>query len=277
MHCTSEDQPGRIIKVMTFNIRYNTPSDSLNAWPHRKDNAASMVRFYHADIVGIQEGLLGQVQDLAERLPDYGWFGVGRDDGVEAGEFMAVFYQKNRFELLKSSTFWLSENPDIPGKGWDAACSRTVAWGRFKDKKTAEIFYFFNTHFDHAGKTARKESAELLLKNIKKIAGGSEAVVTGDFNAVPSSVPYKILTQNAQQESAVKLIDAKVVSQHPHHGPNGTFTGFKLSNLAVIKEPIDYIFVTKGIKVLNHGTLSDTFDGFFPSDHMPVLAEIIIE
>jgi endonuclease/exonuclease/phosphatase family metal-dependent hydrolase len=262
---------------MTFNVRVNVQSDSLNAWPYRKEIVASMIRFHHADIIGIQEALLDQVKDLAERLPNYNWFGVGRDDGDEQGEFMAIFFKEERFKVINSSTFWLSENPEIPGKGWDAVCNRVVTWGKFKDSKTGKIFYHFNTHFDHMGEIAREESAKLLLKQINNITGDSDVIVTGDFNSTPNSIPYKILTQDSARESELKIIDAKMVSHHPHHGPNSTFTGFNLSNLKDKGQPIDYIFITDGIEVLNHGTLSDTFDGFFPSDHMPVIAEIVIE
>ncbi|MFC1569798.1 endonuclease/exonuclease/phosphatase family protein [bacterium] len=277
LYCSSENNSNRIIRAMTFNIRLNVDSDSLNAWPYRKEMAASMIRFHHADIIGIQEALKKQVDDLAERLPDYSWFGIGRDDGDKQGEFMAIFYLKNRFKVLDHSTFWLSEHPKLPGKGWDAACNRIVTWGKFEDIRTDNSFYHFNTHFDHLGDIARKESAKLLLKQIITIAGNSDVIVTGDFNSTPNSVPYKILTQKSEGETELNLFDAKMVSDNPHHGPNGTFTGFKLSNLIDHNQPIDYIFVTKKIKVLNHGTLSDTFDGFFPSDHMPVLAEIRIE
>jgi endonuclease/exonuclease/phosphatase family metal-dependent hydrolase len=262
---------------MTFNIRLNVESDSLNAWPYRKDNAASMIRFHHADIIGLQEALFDQVKDLADRLPDYNWLGVGRDDGDVEGEFMTIFYLKKRFNVINNSTFWLSENPEIPGKGWDAVCNRIVTWGKFEDNNTNKKFYLFNTHFDHVGEIARQESAKLLLKYINHIAGNSEVIVTGDFNSTPNSNTYKILTQGLERESDLRLVDTKIVSHHPHHGPNSTFTGFKLSNLTDNDKLIDYIFVKNKTKVLNHGILSDTFDGFFPSDHMPVLAEIIIK
>ncbi len=153
---------------MTFNIRVDVPSDSLNSWPYRKAKAASMIRFHQADIVGLQEALAGQLEDLAAGLPDYDWFGVGRDDGHDQGEFMAIFYLKKRFQVIKQSTFWLSETPQIPGKGWDAACNRIVTWGEFKDNITGKVFYHFNTHFDHMGEIARQESAKLLLEIYKE-------------------------------------------------------------------------------------------------------------
>ncbi|MBN2355516.1 endonuclease/exonuclease/phosphatase family protein [candidate division KSB1 bacterium] len=261
---------------MTFNIRVNVASDSANAWPYRKDLAPSMIRFHHADIVGLQEALYGQVIDLQERLPNYSWFGVGRDDGEKAGEFMAIFYLKKRFRVVNHSTFWLSENPDTPGKGWDAACNRVVTWGKFKDIKTGKNFYLFNTHFDHMGETARRQSAKLLLEKIKTISGKPNIIVTGDFNASPHSVPYRTITQTPEEISDYRLTDTRTISLNPHHGPKGTFTGFKISAHLQQNQPIDYIFVSDGIKVLNHGTLSDTFDGRFPSDHFPVLAEMVI-
>jgi len=275
-YCSSNVDMNHPIRTMTFNIRLNVASDSLNAWPHRKDMAASMIRFYQADIIGVQEALIDQVHDLEDRLPEYSWFGIGRDDGLEQGEYMGIFYLKDRFTVLEDSTFWLSETPSVPGKGWDAACNRIVTWGKFQDLKTNKIFYFFNTHFDHLGKVARVESAKLILNYIQNIAGKTDAVLTGDFNATPDSAPYKILSEKSATNAGVKLIDTKSVSYYPHHGPNATFNGFDLSSLENNGREIDYIFITDGIKAVRHGTLADTFDGFFPSDHMPVLAEIII-
>ncbi|MFC1650170.1 endonuclease/exonuclease/phosphatase family protein [Candidatus Latescibacterota bacterium] len=267
------------LRVMTFNIRYNTPDDGENAWPNRKDMAAGMILFHNADIVGIQEALRGQVDDLSERLPGYGWIGIGRDDGVNAGEFMAVFYRKDRLELLNDSTFWLSETPGNPGIGWDAVCNRVVTWGRFRDMKTGKIFYHFNTHFDHRGETARRESAILLLEKVSEIAGSQPLVVTGDFNARPGSEPIEIITRGIpgiSGKAEKKLVDSKTVSMHGHHGPSGTWTGFKSAG-SPGDEPIDYVFIKNGVRVILHGTLSDSSDGRFPSDHMPVLAEIVIE
>lgn len=276
LNCAQTPESNKSIRSMTFNIRLNVASDSLNAWPHRKQMAASMVQFYQADIVGVQEALIDQVHDLEARLPEYEWFGIGRDDGKEQGEFMAIFYLKDRFTILEDSTFWLSETPEVPGKGWDAACNRTVTWGKFLDKETNRTFYFFNTHFDHYGELARIESAKLILRNIRAIAGNADVVLTGDFNSTPDSDPYIALTSITKAANSVNLLDSKSITQDPHHGPNGTFNGFDLSTLNSRAREIDYIFVTKGIGVKKHATLADTFDGFFPSDHMPVFAEIII-
>ncbi len=264
------------LRVMTFNIRLNTPDDGANQWPHRKEIAASMIRFHRADIAGLQEALKDQVDDLTTLLPEYQWFGVGRDDGKEAGEYMAVFYRKDRLQVLQQSTFWLSETPESPSKGWDAVCYRVVTWGRFKDTRNGKTFYLFNTHFDHRGEVARRESAFLLLRRIKEIAGSDPVVVTGDFNSSPDSEPYQIIVNGLPGDPSMKLIDSEHVAKYPHHGPDGTTTRFIAANLPN-NQTIDYIFIKNSVSSILHGTLSDSFDGRFPSDHMPVLAEVVIE
>ncbi|MBC8375161.1 MAG: endonuclease/exonuclease/phosphatase family protein [FCB group bacterium] len=271
LSCSPNDPSETNLAVMTFNIRLNLASDGDNAWPNRKDMAASMIRYNEPDIFGVQEAFRGQVNDLSERLPEYAWIGAGRDDGKQAGEYMAIFYQKSRLKLLHEETFWLNEHPHSPGLGWDAAYNRVVTWGQFKDLKTGQTLFHFNTHFDNRGEVARQESAKLLLSKIQSIAGSSALVVTGDFNTYPDSEPYRILT------GSELLTDAKTLTQTPHHGPRRTFNGFDLESLKTTEPPIDYIFVSKDIVVLKHATLSDTFGGYFPSDHMPVLATITIK
>ena len=224
------------LRIMTFNIRYNNPDDGENAWPNRKVFATNVIRYNRVDIVGLQEALAGQVEDLEKRLPEFSWFGVGRDDGKKAGEFMAIFYLKDRLDLLESNTFWLSETPDEPGIGWDAACNRVVTWGKFRDKITGKVFFHFNTHFDHKGETARRESAYLLISRVSDIAGDSPAVITGDFNAQPSSEPYKIITSLA--DCADKLIDSINVSRYSHYGPSGTWSGFESNSAKKAMNPL---------------------------------------
>lgn len=258
------------MRVMTFNIRYNNPGDGENAWPHRRDMAASMIRFHRADVIGLQEAIKEQIDDLAERLPEYSWFGVGREDGAEAGEFSPVFYRTDRLELEKHETFWLSETPGKPSVGWDAALERIVTWGRFRDRKNGTVFYLFNTHFDHRGEIARRESAALLKKHVAGIAGSFPVLVTGDFNAKPGSEPITVITTGNDP-----LTDTASVSHYGHHGPSGTWSGFT-SPGSPGDLPIDFIFMRNNVDVLLHGTLSDTFDGRFPSDHMPVLIEIML-
>jgi len=261
------------IRVMTFNIRYDEPQDKENAWPNRKELVASVIRFHHADLVGVQEALASQLKDLDKLLADYSWVGVGRADGKAAGEFSAILYRKSRFKSLESSTFWLSETPQVPSAGWDAALPRIVTWVKLHDLQTGKIFFHFNTHFDHRGVRARNESARLLLDQIRQIARDLPVVVTGDLNFTESSDGYQLLTRKNSEKSPA-LRDARYLSEHGHHGPTSTFNEFKA---LIPGRKIDYVFVKGDIRVLQHGVLSDTWDGRFASDHLPVLAEIIIE
>lgn len=260
------------LHVMSFNIRLNVASDSLNAWPYRKDHVASQILFHDAHIVGVQEALHNQMTDLQERLKGYKYVGVGRDDGKEKGEYSAIFYDTARLRVLKSETFWLSQTPAVPGsKSWDAAITRVVTWAQLRDKKTGKTFYAFNTHFDHMGKVARAESARLLLQKVKSIAGSNPVVVTGDFNATPTDEPIQVLVDKNNND---RLVNAKEVSATPHYGPTGTFTGFEQKERD--DYPIDYIFIRNGPKVLKHATLSQTWGGRFSSDHFPVLAVLVL-
>jgi endonuclease/exonuclease/phosphatase family metal-dependent hydrolase len=260
------------IRVMTYNIRYagDEKAEGINSWNNRKQLIASVIRFHKADIVGLQEALKIQLDDLAIIFPEFGWVGVGRDDGAEAGEYSAICYNKERLEVLEDSNFWLSESPEKPSKGWDAALNRIVTWAKFKDKVTDKVFYHFNTHFDHQGEMARLESANLLKNKVMEIAAENPAIITGDFNFKPDSKGYKILTGSMNNY----LLDAQKISKHGHYGSNITFNDFGKSNEEGNK--IDFIFIKNNIEVIQHGVISETFDGRFPSDHMPVLAEIRI-
>src|SRR5574343_145727 len=258
------------LNVLTFNIRLNTSSDGENAWPFRKDKAASQILFHQVHLLGVQEALHDQMVDLQQRLPSFKYAGVGRDDGKTAGEYSAVFYDTTRLIALQSATFWLSLTPEVPGsKSWDAAITRIVTWVHFRDRKTKKDFYAFNTHFDHMGKVARAESARLLLKKVKDIDGKKPVIVMGDFNAEPEAEPIQILVDPANSD---KLINSIGLSKTPHYGPTGTFNGFKNAELS--DQPIDHIFLKNGGKVWQHATLSQTWKGRFSSDHFPVLATI---
>ncbi len=267
----SPDSAARYLRVMSFNIRYDNPGDSLDAWPYRVDKVAGVIRFHHADLVGVQEALKGMLDDLQAALPAFGWFGVGRADGQQAGEYSAILYRKDRFEVLDHGTFWLSETPDVPGsKGWDAAIERIATWGRLRDRTTGRVFFHVNTHFDHVGVQAREESARLLRRRLGALAEDAPVVLTGDFNTEDTTAPYRILTTGAQP-----FADARDHSIHGHLGPNSTWNGFREI------EPgrrIDFIFVRGLVTVLQHGILADQWDGGrFPSDHLPVLAEITLD
>jgi endonuclease/exonuclease/phosphatase family metal-dependent hydrolase len=259
------------VRVMTFNIRYNEPRDGVNAWANRKTKVSDVIRFHKADLVGVQEAQYNQLQDLEKLLPDFSWCGVGRDGGNN-GEFSAILYRKSRFKLLETKTFWLSETPDKVGaKGWDADYPRIVTWAKFRDNQSKKIFYQFNTHFDHIGAKARTESSKLLLTQIPKIAGKTPFVVTGDFNATEDTNVYRILT-GKEEVGNFKLIDARYISKNGHFGGVSTWNGFKELES---NRKIDYIFVSEKTNVLEHGVLSDRWEGLWASDHLPVLAEIV--
>jgi endonuclease/exonuclease/phosphatase family metal-dependent hydrolase len=258
------------LNVMTFNIRLNTKADSLNAWLYRKDKVASQILFHDVQLLGVQEALHDQMIDLKERLPQFKYVGVGRDDGKEKGEYSAIFYDTARLQVLESKTFWLSLTPEVPGsKSWDAAITRIVTWAKFKDRKTGKTFFAFNTHFDHIGKEARRESARLLLQKVASIAGKTRAVITGDFNAVPNDEPIQVIMDKT---NALHLINAKDVSTIPHYGPTGTFNAFGTKERD--DQPIDYIFLKGAWKVAKHATISQTWNGRFASDHFSVLATL---
>ncbi len=258
------------LTVMSFNIRLNTSSDSLNAWPYRKDKVASQIVFHKVELLGVQEALHDQMMDLQQRLPNFKFTGGGRDDGKTKGEYSAVFYDTTRLQLLAANMFWLSQTPAVPGsKGWDAAITRIVTWAKFKDRKTKKIFFAFNTHFDHMGQIARRESAKLVLQKVKEIAGNTPAVITGDLNAEPADEPVVVLMN---KNNPLHLINSQEISQTPHYGPTGTFNGFKSKE--VNDQPIDYIFLKGKWKVLSHAAISQTWEGRFASDHFAVMAEI---
>ena len=264
-----------VFRVMTYNIRYagNEETDGVNAWSKRKKLVASMISLHHADIVGLQEALLLQLNDLTELLPGYSWVGVGRDDGKSKGEFSAILFRNDRFEVIRHSTFWLSDTPDIPSMGWDAAFPRIVTWAEIKDKETAQAFFFSNTHYDHIGETARINSSKLLKKRIGEICYDSPVIVTGDFNTKATSEAYQVLID--QTYSKFTLYDAQLKSETEHHGSNVTYNGFGTSIEPGNK--IDFIFVSKDLLVFQHGVIDEVIDGRYPSDHMPVVAEVKIK
>ncbi len=261
------------LNIMTFNIRLNIKVDSLDAWPYRKDKVASQILFHEAAIVGVQEALPEQMDDLRASLKGYRSLGVGREDGMNKGEFSAIFYDTARLKVLDSKTFWLSQTPDVAGsKGWDAALPRIVTWAKFKDKKTGRVFFHFNTHFDHIGKIARRESALLLLQKVAAIAGNTPVIISGDFNATPDDEPIKVITDPS---NPLHLTDTEALSATPHYGPAGTFNGWKIRDEG--NTHIDYIFTRKGVKVLQHATLSQIWGTHFSSDHFPVLARVLVQ
>ena len=259
------------VTVMSWNIRYNNPGDGLNAWPHRKDWVAEIILENKIDIAGFQEVLVGQFEDLKQRLPDMEAYGVGRDDGKAAGEFSPIFFRRDRFEQVEKSTFWLSPTPEEPGsKGWDAALPRIASWLKLKDRQSGSVFYVVNTHFDHKGSQARTESAGLIVRKLPEEFSEHPVLLTGDFNTTPQTPPYQTLVQ-ADSTGEVPFLDTFQHSIFEPEGPNSTWNGFKE---IVPNQRIDFIFTSGSMKVQHLRILTDQRDGRFPSDHLPVVSEI---
>jgi len=251
--------------IISYNIRYDNNWDIENSWKIRRNKISQILVQYSPSIIGIQEGLLNQVQYIDSSLIDYDYVGVGRDDGKMKGEFCAIYFDTTRYVLLKNSTFWLSETPDTISVGWDAALERICTYGLFKDRITKEEFLVFNTHFDHIGVVAREKSSELILKRINKINHQSLPVILmGDFNSIPNSSPVK--------EIKTELSDALQISLEKLQGPRGTFNGFN-EDLPIEKR-IDYIF-TNDLKVLSYTHINDRLNNNrHISDHLPVMIKI---
>ena len=255
------------LRVATYNLRMNTASDGTDAWPNRKEMVKSLVRYHDFDVFGTQEGFRDQLNDIAE-LSAYAFVGKGRDDGKEAGEHSAIFYKKDRLKLLQTGDFWLSQTPDKPSLGWDATCcNRICTWAKFKDTKTQREFFFFSVHFDHQGVEARRQSGLLMARKIREIAKNAPVICVGDLNSTPDTEQVKTLQ--------ALLRDAYQATQTPAYGPVDTFNGFKLD--APLLERIDYIFVSAGYQVLTYAVLTDSWRGHYPSDHFPVVAEVVLK
>jgi endonuclease/exonuclease/phosphatase family metal-dependent hydrolase len=253
------------VELISYNIRMNTAGDGVHAWPHRKDDVVALFRFHRADIFCVQEALPDQMDDLSSAFPDFSYEGVGRDDGIRLGEFSAVFYNQDRFKKLDGGTFWLSETPGECSFGWDAACRRVCSWVKLADAETDAEFYVFNTHFDHRGEVARKESAQLILNKMEEIAGsGGSVVLCGDFNLPPDAAPISLIQ--------TRLQDAFRVSQLAPYGSVATYHGFTYDDPP--RQRIDYVFVSEDVEVLRYGGLTDSRDRSFFSDHLPVLVTL---
>lgn len=263
MFVLSMDTYAQPFTVASYNIRYNNPGDSLNAWPLRKEVVRRLINFHEIDLLGVQEALHDQILDLAE-IKRFAWVGVGRDDGKTKGEYSAIFYDKTVFEAIESGTFWLSPTPDRVSKGWDADLERICTWAKFRHIASGQVFFHFNTHFDHRGEQARQESAKLLVAKATEMAGSLPTLITGDFNALPASI--------AIQRMTASFIDSKSVSKLAPYGPEGTTNSFDY--LHPLDKRIDYIFVSRAVKVLKYGVLTDHYDRRYPSDHLPVVAKV---
>ncbi len=280
------------LRVATYNMRNDNAGDSVkgNGWRQRLPVIGKLVQFHDFDVFGTQECKSNQLEDLQRILKDYSYIGIGRDDGLRAGEFSAIFYKTAMFTLLKKGDFWMAPVTDKPTKGWDAALPRICTWGQFRDKTSKRTFYLFNLHMDHIGVTARKESAKLVLQKIKELAGDAPVILTGDFNVDQNNESYTLINNSGVlQDSYVK---SPVV-----YATNGTFNNFNAD--AYTESRIDHIFVSKEFTVKRYGILTDSYrmrlpdstatDGAatarsgarlnkyaarLPSDHFPVMVEL---
>ena len=252
-------------RVMSFNILCDE-SEGVTGWGHRRETVIDEIRAHDPLLLGVQEATPGEMDYLSEKLPEYASIGVARDDGARRGEFSALFYKKESLELLDSGTFWLSEHPERPGvKGWDAACCRIVTWGKFKCKKSGREFACANTHFDHIGQTARRESAKLLLAKAAELTKGElPFFVSGDFNADDTTDVYKILTGGYDNFSG--LTDAGKIAPERIAPVKRTYHEFGL--YPPDKDGvIDYVFINEKVAVQKYEIGADKRNGRYPSDH----------
>ncbi len=265
------------IRVMTYNIRLDAKSDEERGWGwnQRREYLCNLIRFINPDLLGVQEAMYNQMEFMEKQLIGYKWIGKGRNDGDKAGEFSAIFYKTDKFELLQSGTFWLSETPEIAGsKGWDAAYTRVCTWGKFKQKSTGKLTFVFNTHFDHIGVTARKESALLIMKKMKELGASEFCILLGDFNSNPKSEAYQTFV-NTSKSNTNSLLDCSLLAKDVKIQLPYTFTGFDVCKTT--PELIDFVFVNKPTEVLNYVTLPVSVGQNYISDHQPVIVDFILK
>ncbi|MEO1435852.1 MAG: endonuclease/exonuclease/phosphatase family protein [Bacteroidota bacterium] len=252
--------------MVSFNLRYDNPSDTVNPWTSRQHLATELLNEFEPDLIGFQEVLKHQLDSMLVLNPDFQSVGVARDDGKEKGEFCPIFYRTDRFELVDQGTFWLSESPDQPGMGWDAVCNRICTWAKFKDQKTGKLIFLANTHYDHKGRIARKESTFLLLRKLKKLSGKAQIILTGDLNAAPKAAEIRWLVDKRFVDTFVEMGEEAI-------GSEGTFHNWGRI-LPQLQSRIDYILVGKSWKVKTFVTLDQSKEGKYPSDHFPVFATL---
>ena len=252
------------LKVMSYNIRMGTAKDGTNSWEYRYPATAMMLKDQMPDVFGVQEAFNFQIKFIEENFTDYDSFGVGRDNGKSEGEFMSIFWNKKTVKMIKGGTFWLSETPEKPSMGWDAACKRTATWALMKDKNTGKLFYFVNTHLDHKGAEARRKGLELIVSRIDEInPKGYPMILTGDFNIKPDNEALVGLEQRMQ--SARKIA--------PKTDNNATFNNWGKAKSDMV---IDYIYVSGFSACPEYHTITEKYGTWkYVSDHYPIYAKLI--
>ncbi len=253
------------IEVMTYNIRYATVNDGENQWENRKIRVAKLINDELPELFGLQEALYEQLTFLDQQLPQYQYYGVGRDDGKMAGEYSPIFWLKKEFQLMDSGQFWLSQTPEIPSKGWEANFHRIVTWVELKHLASSTTFRYYNTHFDHEAELARKNSSLMILDTIAKYASELPIILSGDFNSGLGDEPFQLL------HDSPLLFDS---FQEYTGVPDGTFAGgFSVDQLN--HKRIDHIFYTQQLTAIEYKIIETSENGFFPSDHLPVTSRLI--
>lgn len=256
------------LKVMTFNIRYNNPDDGVNAWPARKDRVIQYLQTEKPDVICVQEALEGQMEDLANGLAGYAWIGRGRDKSKKKGEFAGIFYKTERVQLREEGNFWLSDTPDKPGSiGWDAELPRIVTWGFFRDQGTGKSFYLFNTHFSHKGSKARLQSTKMICSKAKKISSRFPSLICGDLNMQPDDPTMENFKLSG-------YTDTRTTTETDPAGPEGTCYGFSTEAQSGIR--IDYILTRNDVTVKTYSVSTQSENGYYLSDHLPVISEVVI-
>ena len=266
------------LSIMTFNIRYGLADDGINKWEFRRELLFQTLKKYDADLIGLQEALQFQIDEIKQALPQYEAIGVGRDDGQAAGEFSAILYKKAVFSMDTSGTFWFSSTPEISGSmDWGNTYPRICTWGRFKIQKGGKYLYLYNVHLDHISQPSREKSVAFLSQRIKQRLFMNPVFVTGDFNAAENNPAIRFL----KSETALDL-DGQIVKNPlllmdsfrlttAEKDSVGTFHGFRGFRNG---DKIDYVFVQPGIKVNSAKIIHDHLGDIFPSDHYPVIANV---
>lgn len=252
---------GQQITSISYNIKNDYQKEGENNWTSRKEKMIELLNHYQPEVIGVQEALLNQVEYIDNNLSKFNYIGVGRDDGKQAGEYCAIYYNTKSLKLIEEATFWLSETPDEISTGWDAALPRICTYGLFEHIESKTKVWIINSHFDHIGVLARENSAKLILKRLEKLNSENYPVILmGDFNALAMDKPIQVFKSG--------LTDAMQVSEEPPYGPSGTFNGFTDET---IDKRIDYFFV-KNLKVISYVHIDDRLDSNkHISDHLPVL------
>jgi endonuclease/exonuclease/phosphatase family metal-dependent hydrolase len=273
------DEPN--IVVMTFNIRYGTANDGEDSWEKRKGMVFDVLRLHDPDLVGLQEALRFQIDEIRSALPQYAETGVGRDDGKTGGEYSAILYRRDRFDVNESGTFWLSDTPEVCGSiTWGNACTRICTWGRFIRRGSGEALYLFNTHLDHISQYSRDRSVILLAQRVRDREHPDPVIVTGDLNAGEDNPAVQYIEGRRRLQAAKNGLDINPMplvdtfrSLHPDINDVGTYHAFHGKRTG---DKIDYIFAQPGARVLRAEILHDATKTHFPSDHFPVMAALTL-